>query len=112
MLAEASWAGLPVVATAGGGTGEAIIDGVSGTLVEAGDRAALAAAIGAYLGDRVHARAVGDAGARLARERFRPGPVAERVFDCWPRPSATAEPPLGRVSSGLQFTPSGPRLRP
>lgn len=80
VLAEASWAGLPVVATAGGGTGEAIIDGVSGTLVEAGDRDALAAAIGAYLGDPVHARAVGDAGARLARERFRPGPVAERVF--------------------------------
>ena len=81
VLAEANWAGLPVVATTGGGSSEAIADGISGTLVEPGDREALAAAIGAYLGDPELARTAAEAGARLARERFRPGPLAARLFD-------------------------------
>jgi len=48
---EAMAAGTPVVATAIGGTDEAVVDGVSGLLVPPGDPAALGAAIGALLGD-------------------------------------------------------------
>ena len=80
-MLEASWAGLPVVATAGGGTPEGVQDGVTGTLVPPADRERLVEAIGAYLADPGAARAAGDAGARFARERFRPAALAERLFD-------------------------------
>jgi glycosyltransferase involved in cell wall biosynthesis len=66
---EAMLGGAPVVATAVGGTGELIVDGVHGLLVPPGDAAALAAAIEAVLVDQpgaavraqaARARALGD----------------------------------------------------
>ena len=80
-MLEASWAGLPVVATAGGGTPEGVQDGVTGTLVPPADTARLADAIAHYLGDPAAAREAGDQGARFAREHFRPATLAERLFD-------------------------------
>lgn len=80
-LAEASWAGLPVVATNTGGTPEVVKDGVTGTLVAPCDPRALAEAVGSYLGDAQLARRTGEAGARFARERFAPERVAGQLFD-------------------------------
>jgi glycosyltransferase involved in cell wall biosynthesis len=60
-LLEASATALPIVATAVGGNGEIVRDGVSGCLVPASDPVALAAAIAALLGDPVRARALGTA---------------------------------------------------
>jgi glycosyltransferase involved in cell wall biosynthesis len=79
-MLEASWVGLPVVATRGGGTPEGVRDGITGTLVEAADPAGLAAAAGAYLRDPALARSTGEAGRRFARERFSPAVASARLF--------------------------------
>ncbi|MFT3717875.1 TIGR03088 family PEP-CTERM/XrtA system glycosyltransferase [Pseudorhodoferax sp.] len=50
-LQEAMACGLPIVATAVGGTPEVVADGMTGTLVPAQDDAAMARALAAYLGD-------------------------------------------------------------
>lgn len=79
-MLEASWVGLPVVATAAGGTPEGVLDGVTGSLVPESDPPALAGAIAPYLRDLELARATGEAGARYARERFAPAVASERLF--------------------------------
>jgi glycosyltransferase involved in cell wall biosynthesis len=80
-MLEASWAGLPVVATRGGGTAEGLQDGVSGTLVDPADPVGLARAIAPYLRDGELARSTGMAGRRFTRERFAPGIAAARLFE-------------------------------
>jgi glycosyltransferase involved in cell wall biosynthesis len=79
-MLEASWVGLPVVATSGGGTPEGLLEGVTGTLVDSPDPASLAAAIAPYLRDPQLARRTGEAGRAFARERFAPQAAAERLF--------------------------------
>jgi Glycosyl transferases group 1 len=79
-MLEASWVGLPVVATSGGGTPEGLRDGVTGTLVPPAEPAAMARAIAPYLRDPALARTAGEAGARFVRERFAPGVGARRLF--------------------------------
>jgi glycosyltransferase involved in cell wall biosynthesis len=79
-IAEASWAGLPVVASRAAGTSEAMIDGRTGTLVAPGDPAALACAIARYLADPDTAHAAGEAGCRFARERFNPQIVSGQWY--------------------------------
>jgi glycosyltransferase involved in cell wall biosynthesis len=79
-MLEASWAGLPVVATRGGGTPEGLVDGSTGTLVEPADPAGLARAVAPYLRDHELARAAGAAGRRFTRERFAPDVAAARLF--------------------------------
>jgi glycosyltransferase involved in cell wall biosynthesis len=79
-MLEASWAGLPVVASDGGGTREGIRDGVTGTLVVPADAAELARAAGAYLRDPELARRAGEEGRRFTRERFAPQVGAVRLF--------------------------------
>ena len=69
-LLEAMAAGLPVAATAVGGTPELVIPGETGLLVPASDPAALAQAMGSLLGDAARAKAMGEAGARLVARRF------------------------------------------
>jgi glycosyltransferase involved in cell wall biosynthesis len=80
-MLEASWAGIPVVATLGGGTAEGVADGQTGTLVAQADPQLLADAIRPYLIDPELAARTGDAGARFARERFAPPVVAARLFE-------------------------------
>ena len=67
---EASAAGVPVVATAVGGTPEAIADGVNGFLVPPGQPAALAARVCELLRDPVLRTRFGDAGRARMRDLF------------------------------------------
>jgi glycosyltransferase involved in cell wall biosynthesis len=80
-IIEANWAGVPAVASREGGTAEALVDGVTGTLVEAAEPELLAAAIAPYLRDPGLRARHGAEGARIARERFRPEAAAGRLFD-------------------------------
>ncbi len=67
---EAMAAGLPVVATATGGTDEAVLDGVSGLLVSPGNAPALAAALKVVLGTPARAVSLGEAGRRRFETLF------------------------------------------
>lgn len=67
---EAMALGRPVVATAVGGTPEAVEDGVTGRLVPPADPAALAAALRDVLADPARAAAMGEAGRKRVGERF------------------------------------------
>lgn len=66
-----AWArGLPVVGSCFGGAGEVITDGVDGFTVNPEDGAALAAALGQLLQDRVLADRMGTAGRRKVEQRY------------------------------------------
>jgi glycosyltransferase involved in cell wall biosynthesis len=80
-MLEASWAGVPVVATGGGGTAEGLVDGETGTLVPEAEPHAIAAAVAPYLRDPELAERTGAAGMALARARCAPGPASRRLFD-------------------------------
>ncbi len=67
---EAMASGLPVVATRVGGVGEVVVDGVTGTLVEASNPAALAQALRRYVGDESLRRQHGDAGRERVEQHF------------------------------------------
>ncbi len=80
---EAQLAGCAVVATRVGGIPEQIEDGVDGVLVEDGDPAALAGAVGALLDDPERAIRLGGAGQARVRRRNAMAPwlaAMERVF--------------------------------
>jgi glycosyltransferase involved in cell wall biosynthesis len=68
--AEASAAGLPVVATDVGGAGEVVAAGISGLLVEPGSATAIAEGVVALLKDVDARRAMGVEGAHRCRELF------------------------------------------
>jgi glycosyltransferase involved in cell wall biosynthesis len=63
-------AGVPVVATAVGGTPEMVDDGVTGLLVPVRDAAALGEAISSLLADPARRAAIGEAGRRRVEEHF------------------------------------------
>jgi glycosyltransferase involved in cell wall biosynthesis len=65
-MVEAAATGLPVVATASAGSGEVVVDGVTGLLVRRGDAAGMAAAMTRALTDDVARAAMGRAGRELA----------------------------------------------
>jgi glycosyltransferase involved in cell wall biosynthesis len=75
-ILEAAAAGLPIVATAVGGTPEVIEDGRTGLLVEPRDPLALAAAIDRLAEDPGARRRLGEAAAVRARD-FSPEALAE-----------------------------------
>lgn len=79
-MLEASWVGLPVVATRGGGTAEGLREGVTGTLAEPADPASLARSIAPYLRNLKLARSTGEAGREFTRERFGTEVTAARLF--------------------------------
>ena len=70
VLMEATAAGLPVITTNVGALGEAVREGESGLLVEAGDGAALRAALERLVDDADLRRRMGRAGHALARQKF------------------------------------------
>ena len=67
---EAMACGRPVVATRVGGLSDAVVDGRTGFLVEAGDADALAGRLLAYMDDRLLLAAHGAAAREWAAERF------------------------------------------
>ena len=80
VLLEAMLAGLPVVATRVSAVPEVVADGETGLLVEAGDAAALAAALDRLLGEPELARRLGDAGLARARSEFSVAQMTERTL--------------------------------
>jgi glycosyltransferase involved in cell wall biosynthesis len=79
-LIEAMAAGLPIVATAVGGTPDAVADGESGLLVPPSDADALAGKVIELLGDRERMSWMGAAGRRRAEEHFDSRVVAAQVL--------------------------------
>lgn len=67
---EALAAGRPVVASATGGVGDWLHDGVTGLAVKPGDPRALARALRELLDDPERQRRMGEAGRRMVSERF------------------------------------------
>jgi glycosyltransferase involved in cell wall biosynthesis len=70
VVLEAYAAGVPVVATAVGGTPEAVTHNVSGYLVDAGDSCALAGRIADMLADPARRKAMAAIGQRHVRQEF------------------------------------------
>ncbi|WP_152054000.1 glycosyltransferase [Tautonia marina] len=70
VLLEAGAAGVPVVATAAGGTAEIVVDGQTGWLVPTGDASALADRIGLTLGDTLRRTNLGRNARQQVRGRF------------------------------------------
>jgi glycosyltransferase involved in cell wall biosynthesis len=70
VLLEAHAAGVPVVATAVGGTPELVVHGETGLLVHAGDDSALANGMAGLLGDDGRLRVMGEAARTRVREHF------------------------------------------
>jgi glycosyltransferase involved in cell wall biosynthesis len=79
-LIEAMAAGKPIVATAVGGTPDAVVDGETGLLVPPADARALAEAVSAALADPRRLRLMGEAGRRRAEERFDSRVVAGQLL--------------------------------
>jgi glycosyltransferase involved in cell wall biosynthesis len=89
---EAMAAGVPVVATAVGGTAESVQDGETGLLVQRGDKDALVRALESLIGD-VHLRATfGAAGRQRATELF----SWDRVCDAFEQQVTRAQERRGR----------------
>ncbi len=80
---EAMAAGLPVVASAVGGLGEAVVDGRTGLLVPPDDPAALAAALGRLVDDGALRARLGAAGPGRVDEGFRPEQMVAAYEDLY-----------------------------
>jgi glycosyltransferase involved in cell wall biosynthesis len=78
--AEAMMRGRAVVASRTGGLQEQVEPGVTGTLVEAGNRDALAAALTALLSSRSMCERMGECARRVAEERFAADIYVDRVL--------------------------------
>lgn len=99
VLLEALVRGRPVVATAVGGVADVVEDGVTGTLVPAGDAAALAAALEQLQRKADRAWRMGRAGAERVRERF-----------TWPAVIDEFESVYDEVLGFATVTPEEPEL--
>jgi glycosyltransferase involved in cell wall biosynthesis len=82
---EAMACGLPVVATAAGGSAESIADGETGFLLERGDLDETTAAIGTLLDDPELRARMGTAGRKRVRAHFTPAPYAAKVSRAYER---------------------------
>jgi len=78
-VVEAAYWGLPTVATCRGGLPEVIVDGQTGSLVEAGDTAGLRAAIADLLKDDARRRRMGQAARARVLELFTWESVVEQL---------------------------------
>jgi glycosyltransferase involved in cell wall biosynthesis len=87
VIVEAMWLGRPVVATAVGGSPEAVEDGVSGLLVPRGDAPALAAAISTLLRDPERRAHMGAAAAARAATMFDEERVVASLLEAYESPT-------------------------
>jgi glycosyltransferase involved in cell wall biosynthesis len=88
---EAFASGRPVVASAIGGIGDWLDDGVSGLSVPAADTRALAGALNELLADPDRQREMGAAGSEVVAERFTPERHVERISQAYRAARATWE---------------------
>lgn len=79
VVIEGMSAGKPVVATAGGGVPEIVIDGITGLLVPMGDAEAMAAAICRLLEDPTTAQRMGQLGRQRVLQQFTIGQTASKI---------------------------------
>ncbi|HSL16525.1 MAG TPA: glycosyltransferase family 4 protein [Methylomirabilota bacterium] len=115
-LVDLLWLGLPVVATEGGTMGRVLEKTGAGRTVPAGDPAALADAVAAFLGDPGARAEAGEAGRAWARGRSwsrvaapllefaaapRRDPHRDRFVEFGPPPSRAVEPLLRRLRRAL-----------
>jgi len=82
-ILETMAAGIPVVATRVGGVPTAVDHGVTGLLLEVGEIPALSRALIELLTDPSRRKAMGDAGRRVASERFSADAIVPRVEALW-----------------------------
>jgi len=82
-LLEAMAAGLPVVATAVGGTPDLVIDGATGFLVPRRDPTALAEALASLVNDAEMRRRMGQAGRERVLQHFSIGRMVEQTQDLY-----------------------------
>lgn len=85
-------AGRPVVATDVGGAREAVVDGETGYLVPSDDHSAMAERIVALLRDPDEARAMGERGRQITREKFSCEAQLEKTQDLYDRMLAGVRP--------------------
>ncbi|MCA9056294.1 MAG: glycosyltransferase family 4 protein [Planctomycetaceae bacterium] len=83
VLLEAAAAGLPIVATAVGGTPEIVIDGESCLLVPADDAAALGSAVSSLLADATWRRVLGQAARNRMQAHFGIRDRAQELLAAW-----------------------------
>ncbi len=86
---EALAAGRPVVASATGGIGDWLVDGVSGVCVPPGDPRELARALNALLADPSRQQAMGAAGQRMVAQRFSTERHVEALIAAYAQARAT-----------------------
>lgn len=86
---EAMSVGVPVVATAVGGTGEVVRDGVTGLLVPPRDPAGLGTALRRLVGDGALRATMGAAGRAMVREHFSLDAMARGYEDIYRNLSST-----------------------
>jgi sugar transferase (PEP-CTERM/EpsH1 system associated) len=91
---EAMASGLPVVATAVGGNPELVADGETGTLVPAGDPAAIAEALLRYVREPQARSAHGAAGRAMATVRFSLAEMMQRYADLYEAVLAAKRAPV------------------
>lgn len=105
-IVEAMLVGLPVVATAIGGTDELVLDGRTGLLVPVDDAVALGEAIRRVLADREFAHRLGEQGRVVAESRFTDVHMAAGVSRAY---YEVLGAPLPRVRSTGAWAGSTPR---
>jgi glycosyltransferase involved in cell wall biosynthesis len=101
VLIEAAAMELPVLATAIPGCVDAVVNGVTGTLVPPGDADALAAGIDRYLADPALRRRHGLAGRERVLREFRPEDVWEAIYLEYARLLSVRRPAAGAVAGGI-----------
>ena len=99
VLLEAAACGVPIIATAVGGTTE-ILDEESAVLVEPDDPGALSAAMQRLLGNRQRRSEISAAAQRVVRDRF---PIEERAQDLARQWTQLIEDDVSRMSPSKDF---------
>ena len=102
VVLEAQAAGVPVVATAVGGTAEIVQDGVNGLLLQPGDGHALAARITELLADWPRRRKMGDRGRQIVREKFSFMRQAQAYVELFEDIVPSFNPPFGAFRPALK----------